>query len=63
MTSRIVTAIRSRPAPRVGTAWVLSRHLLVAQAVAFALEHQRETAHAVPWGEARSRRDAMDPRV
>ncbi|MCD6640080.1 MAG: LuxR C-terminal-related transcriptional regulator [Nocardioides sp.] len=62
MTSRIVAAVRGGPA-RVGTAWVLSRHLLVAQAVAFALEHQRETAHAVPWGEARSRRDEMDPRV
>lgn len=61
MRSRIVTALRSEAGAGVGTAWVVSRHLLVSQAVASALQQQHESTFAVPWGEVRRRARQMGP--
>jgi DNA-binding NarL/FixJ family response regulator len=49
MTVHLAESSQGPVQPDRGTAWVLSRHLLVAQSVASALDHQGEQARAIGW--------------
>lgn len=61
MSARTVGAARGGAVSSVGTAWVVSRHLLVSQAVASALGRLHDSTLAVPWGEMRRHFKHMDP--